>query len=92
MAESLVTMMAIEFDPGAFRDEYKQAVDQIVAAKVSGGSVVEAPESEAATTVIDLMAALRASVERAKASAERAEKALKADKKDSGGGARRKAS
>ena len=92
MAESLVAMMAIEFDPGAFKDEYKQAVDRIVAAKAGVGSVIEAPESEAATTVIDLMAALRASVERAKAGAERAEKAQKASKKDGTGSARRKAS
>ncbi len=45
-----------------------------------------------AESLVAMMATLRASVERAKASTERAEKALKADKKDSGGGARRIAS
>ena len=69
MAESLVDMMAMEFDPGEFRDEYKQAVDQIVDAKVKGREdLVEAPEAEAETTVVDLMAKLKESVEKAKKS------------------------
>jgi DNA end-binding protein Ku len=68
MAESLVEMMAMEFDPSDFHDEYKQAFEQIVDAKVKGRvDLVEAPEAETETTVVDLMAALKASVERAKA-------------------------
>lgn len=67
MAESLVEMMAMEFDPSEFRDEYKQAFEQIVEAKVKGREdLVEAPEAEAETTVVDLMSALKASVARAK--------------------------
>ena len=67
MAESLVEMMAMKFDPGEFRDEYKQAFEQIVEAKVKGQEdLVEAPEAEAETTVVDLMSALKASVARAK--------------------------
>lgn len=67
MAESLVEMMAMEFDPTEFRDEYKQAFEQIVEAKVKGQvDLVEAPEAEAETTVVDLMSALKASVARAK--------------------------
>jgi len=67
MAESLVEMMAMEFDPSEFRDEYKEAVDKIVDAKVKGREdLVEAPEQEAETTVVDLMSALKASVEKAK--------------------------
>ncbi len=69
MAESLVEMMAMKFDPSDFKDEYKEAFDQIVEAKVKGREdLVEAPEPEAETTVVDLMAALKASVERAKKS------------------------
>ena len=67
MAESLVEMMAMKFEPGEFRDEYKQAFEQIVDAKVKGREdLVEAPEAEAETTVVDLMTALKASVARAK--------------------------
>lgn len=84
MAESLVAMMEMEFDPGAFKDEYREAVDRIVRAKVGGGEVVEAPEPQAETTVIDLMAALRASVEKAKARGEHAAEAEKAPRQQSG--------
>jgi DNA end-binding protein Ku len=67
MAESLVEMMAMKFDPSEFRDEYKQAFEQIVDAKVKGREdLVEAPEAEAETAVVDLMSALKASVARAK--------------------------
>jgi len=67
MAESLVEMMAMTFDPAEFHDEYKQAFQQIVDAKVTGNvDLVEAPEAEAETTVVDLMSALKASVARAK--------------------------
>ena len=68
MAENLVEMMASEFEPDDFKDEYKEAVMKVVRAKVEGREdLVEAPEVEAETTVVDLMAALKASVERAKA-------------------------
>lgn len=68
MAESLVEMMAMKFEPDDFKDEYKEAVMKVVRAKVEGREdLVEAPEAEAETTVVDLMAALKASVERAKA-------------------------
>jgi len=68
MAENLVEMMAMKFEPDEFKDEYKQAVMKVVSAKIEGREdIVEAPEAAAETTVVDLMAALKASVERAKA-------------------------
>ncbi|HEX9269191.1 MAG TPA: Ku protein [Candidatus Limnocylindria bacterium] len=67
MAENLVEMMAMKFEPDEFRDEYKQALEKIVEAKVENRmDLVEAPEPEAETTVVDLMSALKASVEKAK--------------------------
>ena len=67
MAESLVGMMAMQFDPSDFKDEYKQAVQKIADAKVEGREdLVEASEPEAETAVVDLMSALKASVARAK--------------------------
>ena len=67
MAENLVGMMAMSFDPSEYRDEYKKALEQVVEAKVEGHEdLVEAPEPEAETTVVDLMSALKASVAKAK--------------------------
>jgi DNA end-binding protein Ku len=66
MAENLVGMMAMEFDPEQFKDDYKKALMEVVEAKIEKRQVIEAPEPEAETTVVDLMAALKASVEKAK--------------------------
>src|SRR5437762_14205951 len=66
MAENLVNMMATEFDPSEFKDDYKEAVLKLVEAKVEKRQIIEAPEPEAETTVVDLMSALKASVEKAK--------------------------
>jgi len=66
MAENLVGMMATAFEPQEYKDEYKQAVLKLVEAKVQKKEIIEAPEPEAETTVVDLMSALKASVEKAK--------------------------
>ncbi len=66
MAENLVGMMATKFEPDEYTDEYKKALMEVVEAKVEKREVIEAPEPEAETTVVDLMAALKASVDKAK--------------------------
>jgi DNA end-binding protein Ku len=67
MAGSLIDSMAGEFDPSAYSDAYREALQQVIEAKVEGKEVVAAPEPEAEPAeVIDLMSALRASVEKAK--------------------------
>ncbi len=68
MAENLVAMMATTFEPEDYKDEYKKALMEVVEAKVENREVIEAAEPEAETTVVDLMAALKASVEKAKKS------------------------
>ncbi len=68
MAENLVGMMASKFEPSEYKDDYKQAVMELVEAKVEKRQIIEAAEPEAETTVVDLMAALKASVEKAKKS------------------------
>ena len=68
MAESLIDSMAGDFAPEAYTDNYREALQQVIDAKVEGREVVAPPEEEAApSAAVDLMAALRASVERAKA-------------------------
>jgi len=70
MAESLISTMAGDFDPTAFTDDYREAMQQLLEAKQSGGEVQQAPEAaDAGGAVVDLMSALRRSVERAGGSA-----------------------
>jgi DNA end-binding protein Ku len=68
MATSLIDSMTAEFNPDDFTDDYREALQQVIDAKVSGHEIVErAPEAAKPTAAIDLMAALKASVDRAKA-------------------------
>jgi DNA end-binding protein Ku len=67
MAESLVESMAGDFEPEQYTDEYREALQQVIDAKIEGREVVEATTEKPDTgQVVDLMAALRASVEAAK--------------------------
>jgi DNA end-binding protein Ku len=67
MAGSLIESMAAEFDPTTYTDNYREALQEVIDAKVAGREVVAPEEPEAApTAAVDLMAALRASVERAR--------------------------
>jgi DNA end-binding protein Ku len=71
MASSLIESMAGDFKPEEFSDDYRAALQQVIDAKVNGKEIVAPPEvEEAPSGAIDLMAALRASVERAKAARE----------------------
>ncbi|MGN9811078.1 non-homologous end joining protein Ku [Micromonospora sp. BQ11] len=68
MASSLIDSMAGEFQPDAFTDDYRAALQEVIDAKVEGREVVQPEEVEAApAAAVDLMAALKASVERARA-------------------------
>ncbi|MET0740890.1 MAG: Ku protein [Candidatus Nanopelagicales bacterium] len=67
MAQSLIDALAGDFEPEAFTDEYREALQSLIDAKVEGRELVAAPEAAAEEgSVVDLMAALRASVEAAK--------------------------
>jgi DNA end-binding protein Ku len=67
MAITLIESLADEFDPTRYTDEYKEALMQVVNAKIEGRQVVAVSDAEEAPKVMDLMEALRASVEAAKA-------------------------
>lgn len=68
MAGSLIESMAGEFEPDEFTDDYRAALQEVIDAKVGGREVVHPGEAEATPgAAVDLMAALRASVERARA-------------------------
>jgi DNA end-binding protein Ku len=67
MAKQLVSAMTGEFDPAQYKDEYREALEKIIEAKVEGKETVEIEEPEESGKLIDLMAALEASVSAAKA-------------------------
>lgn len=69
MARMLIDELAGDYDPDEYEDDYAQAVEALVHAKVEGGEVqaVEEDEEESGE-VVDLLAALARSVEKAKAS------------------------
>lgn len=67
MANSLIESMTGDFEPDAFTDDYRAALQEVINAKVEGREVVQPEEvREVPAPAVDLMAALRASVERAR--------------------------
>ena len=67
MASSLIDSMAGSFKADEFTDNYRAALQEVIDAKVEGREVVQPEEAEEApAAAVDLMAALKASVERAK--------------------------
>jgi len=66
LANQLIDHLAAKkFDPGEFQDEFKRRVDAAIEQKVKGKeiSLAEAPVSKPEGNVIDLMSALRASLD-----------------------------
>ncbi|HEX8939199.1 MAG TPA: Ku protein [Candidatus Limnocylindrales bacterium] len=61
MAEQLIGTMTAEFDAAAYHDEYREALMGVIEAKVAGQEIVE-PEPAPTGKLVDLMAALEASV------------------------------
>ena len=66
MAKQLVSAMTGEFDPSQYKDEYREALENVIQAKVDGKETVEVEQPEESGKLIDLMAALEASVKSAK--------------------------
>jgi DNA end-binding protein Ku len=73
MAEQLIESLAAEFDPDRYHDEYREKVLALIEAKAEGQEVVVSTEAEQPTKVVDLMAALEASLAAAKAGRDRGE-------------------
>ncbi|MBA2755816.1 MAG: Ku protein, partial [Chloroflexi bacterium] len=62
MAKQLVSAMTADFDPAQYKDEYRQALEAVIEAKVEGKETIEIEAPEEGGKLIDLMAALEASV------------------------------
>jgi len=65
MAFSLIDLMLEDFKPEEYKDHYREALMEIINAKLQGAQIVEAPAPPRGK-VVDLMSALKASVEAAK--------------------------
>ena len=63
MAQQLIESLTTEFDPGQYRDEYRDAVLEMIERKAEGHEIeIAAPADETPEEVPDLMAALEASI------------------------------
>lgn len=65
MAKTLIENLTEPWSPEAFKDEYREALLSIVERKIAGEEIEAAPEA-APARVVDLMEALKASVEAAR--------------------------
>lgn len=82
MATMFIEQLSAPFDPTAFTDSYREALEEVVTAKLAGVPVPEVSDGEPRQAeVVDLVAALRASVEAAKKRRASAEKDTKTDGK-----------
>ena len=67
MAQQLVESLSAEFDPSKYRDTYREQVLDLIEKKAEGQEIAAAPEPAAPAPVVDLMAALEASLAAARA-------------------------
>ncbi|MGR6998823.1 non-homologous end joining protein Ku [Yinghuangia aomiensis] len=65
MARQLIDAMAIDWDPGKYSDTYEERVRELIETKAKGGEVVAEEGAPEPTDVVDLMEALRRSVDQA---------------------------
>lgn len=68
MAKQLVESLSVDFDPNEYRDDYRDKVLALIERKAAGEeTLIEAPQPADEGKVVDLMAALEASVKEARA-------------------------
>ena len=88
LAKQIIDSLAAPFDPEELKSEYRESLRQVLEAKLEGKEF-ELPVEAEPTPVIDLMAALRASVEAADKAPARAKKKPAAARKRAAGSSRR---
>ncbi|HEX2273805.1 MAG TPA: Ku protein [Acidimicrobiales bacterium] len=62
MARQLIDSLSSEFEPDKYHDEYRERVLELIEQKASGQEIVVEEPTEEPTKVVDLMAALEASL------------------------------
>lgn len=63
MATSLIDTMSGDFEPDQYRDEYREALQAVIDAKVEGREVVQPEQPREEEPAVDLMSALQESVQ-----------------------------
>jgi DNA end-binding protein Ku len=72
MARQLVESLAAEgFEPEKYHDQYREQLLDLIARKESGADIVAEPQTEAPAKVLDLVAALEASIAKSKTAKDR---------------------
>lgn len=66
MARQLVESLSTHFEPSKYRDEYREKVLAMIDEKAKGNEIVTQPDAGEPAPVVDLMAALEASLARAR--------------------------
>ena len=66
MANMIIENLSREFDPGEWKDQTREAIEELAQKKIDGEEIV-APDAPEPTKVVDLLEALKASVEATKA-------------------------
>ena len=66
MAQSFIEALSGDFVPEEYTDAYREALEEVVQSKAAGVPVPAQSEAPQEAEVVDLVAALRASVEAAK--------------------------
>lgn len=89
LARQLIEQAASDtFDPAQYEDDVRKRMLEMIQAKVEGQEITVAPQEEPATQIIDLMAALKASIKEG----DERKPAAKAGKKKPASGAAKKGS
>lgn len=65
MAQQLIEQLTVPFDPGKYQDAYRVQLEELIRKKMEGENIKVATEAPQ-TKVVDLMEALKASIEAAK--------------------------
>jgi DNA end-binding protein Ku len=73
MARQLIESLSTDFEPEKYKDEYRERVLELINRKAEGQEIVVQQPEEEPTKVVDLMAALEASLAAAKANRQAAE-------------------
>ncbi len=66
MAKALINSMITPFEPSTYKDEYQVKLRELLETKIAGKEIV-ASKSESPDNIINLMDALKASIEQNKA-------------------------
>lgn len=64
MAKTLIGSMDQPFEPDKYHDEYQERLRQLIEQKIAGKEIVAAKPEGGESNIIDLMEALKASVDK----------------------------